>query len=138
MPYISKRAFDSPVILSTFTGRISTEDFHRWNNEVNSTVLTLLPAPFAKLYFILDVRVAEVDFPTILSQMRENFSDQAPDGVDDGMVDILLVGIDAMAKLASEMARLPQFGGFAMPLFRNLEDALAYVAVDQQKLKLRT
>lgn len=138
MPFVNEHAADSPVIISTFSGTITMEDFRQWNALVVTTTMTFLHAPFEKLYFILDVRTAHTDFPTIMAQMRENANVQPTPDFDGEGVDILLVGLDAMAKLASEMARLPQFGGFEMPLFRSLEDALAYVTVDQQKLKQRT
>ena len=117
------------TFLSTFEGEIDADLFHRWFVDTRQHTVEAVPLT---VYHIMDVRQAYTDFAAILTQMREvGQVSRSPD--DRHTVQVLLVGTDAMAKLAANLAKLPQFGGFEMPMFRTLEDAREYVGIDRTK-----
>ena len=53
--------------------------------------------------------------------------------IDGRTINFLFVGNNVMAKLAANLARQPQFGGFEMPLFRTMEDADEFIRIDRSK-----
>jgi len=122
------------TFLWTFTGEIDTALFHRWFTDTRERTVEAIPSV---VYHIMDVRDAHTDFTAILTQMRE--VGRVPRSPDERhTVQVLLVGSDAMARLAANLAKLPQFGGFEMPMFRSLEDAHEYVSVDREKAATST
>jgi hypothetical protein len=121
---------DGAVFIWTFTEQIDSETFLRWFTEMRAASFD---SPLLSIYHVIDVREAHTDFGAIMTQMR-HVGEQPPDVVYKGRnVRALIVGMDAMARLASDLAKLPQFGGFTMPVFRTLDDALDFIRVDQQK-----
>ena len=123
-------AQDGAVFTWTFTDQIDAETFFRWFEAMRSESLA---SPLQSLYHVMDVRAAHTDFGALLAQMRL-VGQQPPEAAyQQRNVRVMIVGADAMARLASDLAKLPQFGGFAMPVFRTLEDAHDFIRVDQAK-----
>jgi len=117
------------TFLWTFTGEIDAALFHSWFGDTRQRTIEAVPLT---VYHIMDVRAAYTDFAAILTQMREvGQAGRSPDGRH--TVQVLLVGTDAMARLAANLAKLPQFGGFEMPMFRSVDDAREYVRIDREK-----
>ncbi len=115
--------------LWTFTDEIDSALFHRWFVETRQRTVEAIPLV---IYHVMDVRAAHTDFTAVLTQMREvGQAGRSPD--DRHTQQVLLVGSDAMARLAANLAKLPQFGGYEMPMFRTLEDAHEYVRIDRAK-----
>ena len=113
----------------TFVGWIDSEEFRRWYADARQmTVNSSLPT----LYQVMDVTQADTDFGAILGQMRE--VGKAPFyAIDQRTINFLFVGTSEMAKLAANLARQPQFGGFTMPMFRTMEDAQEFIRLDRLK-----
>ena len=113
----------------TLTGSIDAAEFHRWYGESRQVTLeSSLPT----LYHVMDVSAAQTNFGAILSQMRE--VGQAPFVAIDGRsINFVFVGSNEMAKLAANLAKLPQFGGFEMPMFHTMDDAQEFIRIDRAK-----
>ncbi|MBI1256222.1 MAG: hypothetical protein GC204_02010 [Chloroflexi bacterium] len=117
------------TFLWTFTGEIDAALFHSWFVDTRQRTIDAVPL---MIYHIMDVRAAHTDFTAVLTQMREvGKAGGSPDGRH--TLQVLLVGTDAMARLAANLAKLPQFGGFEMPMFHSLEDARESVRIDRIK-----
>ena len=119
------------IFIWNFVGKIDGAEFHRWFSEVRQLSQT---SSASKIYHIMDVDQADTNFGAIMSQMLEAARqpiDQAPKAVRDNR--FLFVGTNEMAKLAANLAKLPQFGGYEMPIFRTLDDALAFIRLDHTK-----
>ncbi len=117
------------TFLWSFAGEIDSTLFHSWFVDTRQRTIAAVPL---MVYHIMDVRAAHTDFTAVLTQMREvGQAGRSPD--DRHTLQVLLIGTDAMSKLAANLARLPQFGGFEMPMFRSLEDAHDYLRIDRAK-----
>ncbi|HVU14561.1 MAG TPA: hypothetical protein VHD90_24960 [Phototrophicaceae bacterium] len=129
MPIIAESQQDG-VFVWKFAGMITVEDFRGWTLETSRLALeSTLP----RLYHVMDVRTGQSDFGAILSQMRQVGTQ--PPGVFSAQREIhfLFVGSNQWAKLATNLSRQQQFGGFEMPIFHTMEDAEAFIRVDQQR-----
>jgi hypothetical protein len=117
------------VFIWIFEGHIDSAGFHDWYVQTRQVTIE---SPLPTLYHIMDVLKAETDFGAILGQMREVGQDPFV-AIDGRSINFLFVGSNEMAKLAANLAKLPQFGGFEMPMFRTLEDAHEYLRIDRAK-----
>src|SRR5579871_3447971 len=128
MPIIAGAHHDG-IFVWNFDGAITAEDFHDWFLE---SARVTLESPEMRIYHVMDVRTGITDFGAVLSQMRDAGT-QPPDFFAPRRVIFLFVGNNAMAKLATNLSRQQQFGGFEMPIFHTMEDAEAFIRIDQQK-----
>ena len=128
MPITLTQSADDTYVW-TYTGHIDAEQFHGWYTQARQvTIESTLPT----LYHIMDVRQAETDFGAILGQMREVGKDPFNE-INGRVINFLFIGDNQMAKLAANLARQPQFGGFEMPMFRTMEDVDEFIRIDRAK-----
>ncbi len=128
MPIITGAQHDG-IFVWNFDGAITAEDFHGWFLE---TARVTLASPELRIYHVMDVRKGQTDFGAVLGQMREAGT-RPPTLYAPRQVIFLFVGSNEMAKLATTLSRQQQFGGFEMPMFHTMEDAEAFIRVDQQR-----
>lgn len=124
MPFTQRALDDKPVLISTFTGEITIEDFQAWNQATQAWVARQM---VDRTYIIFDAREAETSFGTIMKQMNmvRSLSFRTATGSDQG--ELMFVGGGAMVKLVLSLFNTPQFGNQHIPVFPTIEDALAYV-----------
>jgi len=128
MPYTLTHDPDD-TFLWTMTGNMDADEFRRWFAHTRQVTLD---SPLRTLYHIMDVRTAQTNFGAILGQMREVGKDPF-NAIDGRSINFLFVGTNEMAKLAANLAKLPQFGGFEMPMFRTMEDVQEFIRIDRLK-----
>ncbi|MDZ4770586.1 MAG: hypothetical protein SGJ24_15785 [Chloroflexota bacterium] len=135
MPYSIEIIEHSTIIitLTRYIGDVTSEDFTAWNAELDTAIASPNPESVMRFYNILDVTATgNVDFSTVMEQMRV-----APDQIDapGGSPDtfkLMFVGDAPMAKLAVDLARRKSFyGGQTVPMFRTLDDAMAFITIDR-------
>jgi hypothetical protein len=133
------REGDDAIITTTFDGYITPEDFAGWNSEIDQTQREVFSTPDGRVYVIMDVRGSvTTDFGTIIREMNS-----VPDDMADVMpfmdrFTMMFVGDAPMAKLTVELARRSSFfGGRNVPMFRTMEDAHAFIAIDRQQAHAR-
>jgi|GEM_PF-1291849 hypothetical protein len=128
MPFKSlERLGSETIIVGTYEGVVSPDDFVWVNQQVDATFLDIVnerSPRFTQLVFILDIRQSQITFKTAIEIVRIQRAAKKNPPVANGKLTLILVGGGAMARFFADVrAKLP-FGGDSTPMFQTVDDAL--------------
>jgi len=130
MTYIIEQHPSMPMLVTTFTGYISADEFAQWSAELMAVISDM---NLSYGYVLMDIRQAETDFGAIIQGLGR--ISQVLDAAQNTVEGVFaFLGTHPMARLTVDMLRQPQYGGLEVPIFQNYEDALAALQAD---MKLR-
>ncbi len=118
---------DEPIILATCTGFLTVGDFKGMFEQVAA----LMQAVEGIIYRIADYREAESSFVDIMKTVQETAKGMSG-SVSDPRLKSIYVGTTHWISLA-RTAYQNQPGGFQIPTFHSIEDALTYIHLDMAK-----
>jgi hypothetical protein len=116
---------DEAIVLSEFIDSVDADQMRQWWLDMIANVHGL-DAPLA--YLVMDVRRSSASFESIFGMFRDGTVQNALMMLNGIELVSMLVGDTAMARLASSMSK--QLGLANIPIFRSLEDAHEFIAVD--------
>jgi hypothetical protein len=122
------------ILLTTFEGKIERADFETWWGAWTERVIASLQQRPRVIYLVMDVRQADTTFDAVFnlfSSGRINGGDMMTS--EQTMVTPLFVGAHTLARMTAQLGQQAQFGGIQYPIFQTMEDALAFIATDQQQ-----
>jgi hypothetical protein len=124
------------IVITHFSGHLSQEEFNDWNHSFDRMNTQHDLSIVERLYSIMIVPPGTTtDFGTIVEEMRAAPDDVEFPGTDPDNFRMMFVSQEPMVKLAVQLARRKEFfGGQEVPMFRTLDDALAFVALDRQSV----
>ncbi len=121
---------DLPVICVVFHEALTLEGVQYVFQK--STELTQgMPAP---IYRISDIRKAQTSFAEMLKILQAARGGRAGSPTDP-RIRQLFVGSNQWINMARNVMEQPQFGGVQIPIFASMDDAIAYVRADLNRLK---
>lgn len=121
MPVKIEYVPDKPILIATYIDSIdleaveelyqrSAEFYQQWNRPI---------------YRIVDVRQANTTFAELIAIVKTS-SQGKPGSTTDPNVHVIFVGYNSWIQLFRDALQLEQFGQKELPLFLEIEDALAY------------
>ncbi len=119
-----QRLDDEPIIIVTYEGTLGTEQLAEFAPH-GAQLQRESPVP---LYWIIDVHATTSDFAQIVKILAHQ-SRGNPGTASNAPGRVFMVGSAYMTRLYVDAMRQPQFGGLDIPMFPNLDDALAAVRV---------
>lgn len=124
MPVTVYRLPDSPIIVATFTGEINgdiiVEMFHRTAN--------LIHEDEQRVYRISDFRQATTSALAILTILKAVIIG-GPGSPRDERIHGVMLGDNHWVKVGQDTLKNPVFGGFNIPLFAKMGDAMEHIRV---------
>lgn len=122
MPHVkTERLPGESIIVSTYEGSVSVTDVMGSIANINS----LVRAIGGDVYLILDVRRTTTSFKDIMDILRRPRTERADEEHTPIRVHLIMVGSNAMSKLYVQAYKSQQQDRQAMPLFVDLEAAIA-------------
>jgi hypothetical protein len=125
-----ERLPDEPIILAHVSGHMSMDDA----KTIFARSAELMQAMSGHIFRITDVREMDTDFGEVLEMLREA-SQGGPGSTSDPNLSVVMVGGHALTKFFADAMSQKQFGGVAVPVFTEMDDALTYV---RYKLRAET
>ncbi|MDZ4766311.1 MAG: hypothetical protein SGI73_17355 [Chloroflexota bacterium] len=119
---------DEAIILSEFVDGIDAQEMGQWWLDMAANVQAQ-QAPV--VYLVIEVARSTVTFDTIFGMYRDGAVQHALATLEGTELVSMLVGNTAMARLAATMTQQQNIAN--MPIFRTLEDAHEFIAVDLAK-----
>jgi hypothetical protein len=125
MAIIVDKLPDEPIIIATLVDPVELADSQR-GTEFTTQVLGEIDGP---VYVINDFRHAHIDFSFMVQGLVEALQKtrNKSGSIHDPRIRMVAVTDSGMFKIAVQAAQHVQYGGFDIPLFATLEDALDYV-----------
>ncbi|MDX2159944.1 MAG: hypothetical protein SF162_01340 [bacterium] len=121
-----ERVAHEPILIFTYDGRIDFDALAQSFDAAQPQVEAILADGYDTLYSILDVRHGSSTFLDVIDILKRDDDTQIELNVLREM-QWVMVGTDAMSKLYIDIARQEQYGGWQIPLFAHVDDALAAV-----------
>ncbi len=118
---------DEPVLLATCTGFITVADF----TEMFQEVAELVRDVDGHIFRIADYRRADSSFADIIRTVQESVKGM-PGSPTDNRIKTIYVGTSQWISLA-RTAFQNQPGGWQIPAFHSIEDALEYIHLEMLK-----
>lgn len=117
-----------PVIYTRYSGQISASILEESMLDLPYHIQQI-EHPF--IFQILDTQDSNIDFNETLSFFKK-LSKNRPEWLDPTKFEIVFIGTHNMVKLSTQLLKNKQFGEFSIPIFKTLDDAIAYI---QTRLK---
>lgn len=128
MPITVERLPNEPIIIATMTGKI-TADCIRDMYRFSAPIVDEIGGP---VFRITDARVAESTFSDVVFILAE-VAQEMPGSAKDPRVTPVLVGSNEWAKLVASSVGQQQYGKLNVPLYEEMDEALAYVRAQIQQ-----
>lgn len=124
MPITIEWIPDEPILLATCTGFLNTDDFKGMFERVSDMIKSV----DGQIYRIADYREAESSFIDIVKTVQESM--KLSGSAADPRIKTVYVGTSQWISLA-RTAYQHQPGGFQIPTFHSVEDALTYIYLNR-------
>jgi hypothetical protein len=124
MPVTVYRLPDAPIIMATFTGEINGDVIV----EMFRRSADLIEADETRVYRISDFRQATTNALAILTILKAVIVG-GPGSVKDERIHGLLLGDNKWVKVGHDTLMNPVFGGFNIPLFSKMGEAMEHIRV---------
>jgi hypothetical protein len=128
MPISVERLPDQPIIISTYSGRVTVGDMHY----AFARSAALISPDETRVYRIVHIDNIDVTFADVL-HFAQTASADLPGAFMDPRFSVLMVGHDQWTKLFLQFMGQKQFGGMTLPCFVTLAQALAYVQTEMAR-----
>jgi hypothetical protein len=125
MPYKVEKIPGEPVLVFTLWGTFELlEDQEKISQEISDLIKDIDGS-----YFMIDdySGIVNVNFGDMIAVMAEQTKRNLPGSITDPRAKHVLVGSNAMIDFAAKSFNQPQYGGFTLPMYTSLDEALAYV-----------
>lgn len=126
MPAKVNRPSEAPVVVATLTGHVTIEDM----SDVYAETLKLMKPAEDFIYRITDARQADSNFADMLKILMA--VKDSPGSSADPRVEVVFVGTNAWVQMAREFLMRKDYGGSAMPIYFEMDEAYHYIEVHQQ------
>jgi hypothetical protein len=129
MPGSVERLPDEPILIARYTGKVIVDDVRH----VFERSAELISADDKVVFRVTDMVHSDTDFGEVLKMARE-LGSGVPGSTGDTRIRAAIVGRGRWAKLFADTIQQKQFGGFHIPLFKDMDDALAYARLEIARL----
>lgn len=132
MPVHVTRVEGEPILIATFTGKVTVEDVR----EMFRQSLPLMEGVSGHIYRITDARETDTTFSDLVFILSQAGQGGGPGSTLDPRISPALVGSNQWVKMLASSLGQQQYGSLKVPLYETLEEALAYareqIAAHQQ------
>jgi hypothetical protein len=124
MPVTVYRLPDAPILIATFTGEVNgdvmVEMFRRSDDLIQDEEITV--------YRISDFRQA-TSTPLAILTILKAIVVGGPGSPKDRRINSVLLGDNQWVKIGHDTLMSPAFGGYSIPMFPTMSDAMEYIRV---------
>lgn len=133
MPGSVERLANEPILIARYTGQVVVGDVRH----VFERSAELIEPDETVIFRITDMLHSTTDFSEVLKMARE-LGSGVPGSTGDKRIHPAIVGSGKWAKLFADTIQQKQYGGFHIPLFKDMDDALAYARLELSRLAADT
>lgn len=123
---VTRPSENEAVVIATLTGHVTLEDM----TEVYAQTLDLMRPGEAFIYRITDARQADSNFADMLKILMA--VKDAPGSSADPRIEVVFVGTNAWVQMAREFLMRKEYGGSAMPIYFDMDEAYHYIEIHRQ------
>jgi hypothetical protein len=128
MPVNIEKLPDEPIIVATIVGHFDVK-MAREVFQKSADLAEQLPGHY---YRVTDARQMDIGFGEMM-RVIEEASRGNPGSTSDRHVTVVLVGTGDMLKLFADMMKTRQYGSTPTPIFKSMDEALAYIREDRTR-----